>query len=85
MGELNYCEICGKPNAQRHEIITRKTGGPREEWNTLWLCTDHHTLGPDAFHRIGRYSFAVRYPAVYQKIVAACQKMGRTFKKERIQ
>lgn len=81
MTELHHCEICGAPWAQRHEIISRKTGGPREAWNTLWLCADHHTLGPYSFHKLGRYSFAIMWPQFFDKIKSACERMGRTFKK----
>lgn len=83
MGKLN-CVICGKPHAQCHEIVTRGAGGPREEWNTLLLCADHHTMGPYAFHRIGRYTFAMLYPWVYDKIKEACRRAGKTFRKGKI-
>ena len=51
---------------------------PDEEWNWLALCRYCHA----GFHSIGRYSFALRYPIVHDKIKSACEKMGRTFDKE---
>ena len=71
------CETCGHPTEEGHHIITRKSGGPEEEWNYLALCKVCHMV----FHSIGRYSFALRYPVVYDKIKEACEKMGRVFNK----
>jgi hypothetical protein len=70
------CEICGAP-AEAHEIITRKTGGPCEEWNQIRFCRVHHRL----IHSLGRYSFALAYPQFRDKIEAACERMGRVFDK----
>jgi hypothetical protein len=78
---MRYCAICGRP-AHPHEIVTRGSGGPREPWNVIDLCDDHHTLGADSFHRLGRYSFAKRWPQFSDKIKAACERMGRVFDKE---
>jgi 5-methylcytosine-specific restriction endonuclease McrA len=71
------CEICGHTTEELHHIISRKTGGLEEEWNYLALCRYCH----NGFHSIGRYSFAVRYPSVYDKIKTACENMGRVFDK----
>jgi hypothetical protein len=56
--------------------VTRGSGGPREPWNQLTLCRDHH----DAFHRIGRTSFARRFPQFAARIEAACARMGRVMR-----
>ena len=72
------CEVCGHPAEELHHLITRKSGGPDEPWNWLALCRYCHA----GFHSIGRYSFALRYPQVYDKIKSVCEKMGRTFDKE---
>lgn len=73
--ERLFCELCGQP-AERHEIVTRGSGGPREPWNQLTLCRDHH----DAFHRIGRTSFAAAYPQFAERIESACERMGRVMR-----
>ena len=53
---MNYCEICGRPKAQRHHMFTR--GAHREdaevEVNILWLCWPHHML----WHDLGRETAA---------------------------
>lgn len=77
---VHGCEVCGACSAQRHEIVSRGSGGPREDWNTIWLCPDHHTLGPDAYHRIGRTTFAARFPQFAERIVLACARMGRVLR-----
>ena len=59
--------------------MTRGAHGPRDPWNVIYLCDDHHTLGPDAFHRIGRSTFAARFPQFEEKIRAACERMHKPF------
>jgi hypothetical protein len=73
---VRYCEHCGKP-AEAHEIISRGSGGPREPWNTIYLCRVHHRM----FHDMGRYSFSLRFPMFYEKIKVACERAGRVFDK----
>jgi 5-methylcytosine-specific restriction endonuclease McrA len=72
------CEVCGHPAEELHHILTRKSGGPDEEWNWLALCKYCH----NGFHSIGRYSFALRFPIVHDKIRDACARLGRTFNRE---
>jgi len=71
------CEVCGSPIVQGHHIITRATGGVEEYWNYLALCPVDHTI----FHAIGRYSFALRFPQLSDKIEEACRLSGRKFDK----
>jgi len=78
--EIHRCEICNE-RADPHEIITRATGGPREPWNVIYLCPVHHTMGPFAFHRLGRVGFAIKFPQFRDKIIAACERMGREYDK----
>lgn len=80
--EVHTCEICHRP-AQRHHIITRGSGGKDDEVNIMYLCPDHHTMGPDAFHRIGRESFMARFPQFRERIEAACAAYGREAHKGR--
>jgi hypothetical protein len=51
------CEICGMPNADRHHIKTRASGGSNEDFNIIHLCRKHHS----ECHQIGRWSFAKKY------------------------
>lgn len=81
--EWHSCELCGQ-QASPHEIVTRGSGGKREPINVIWLCPDHHTMGPDAFHRIGRESFMARFPQFRERIEAACEKYGRYSHKNRV-
>jgi 5-methylcytosine-specific restriction endonuclease McrA len=71
------CETCDHTAEEIHHIISRKSGGPDEEWNWLALCKYCHA----GFHSIGRYSFAVRYPSATAKIKDACERAGRVFNK----
>lgn len=71
------CEVCNAFPVEGHHIITRKTGGAEADWNYLALCKVCHAV----FHMVGRHSFALRYPAVYDKIKEACEKSGRVFDK----
>lgn len=73
------CEACeGWKTEELHHILSRRSGGPDEEWNWLALCKACHLV----FHSVGRASFAKRYPWLEDKIKAACDKMGRKFDKE---
>jgi hypothetical protein len=74
---IHYCEQCGSI-AEAHEIISRGSGGPREPWNTIYLCRVHHRL----YHDLGRYTFALRFPMFYERIEAACRRAGRVLNKE---
>ena len=70
------CEACGIVEASEvHHVITRATGGPDEGWNFLALCMVCHRV----WHMIGRKAFSGRYPALTDKIKAACKRMGRKF------
>lgn len=40
--EHPYCEICGKPAVQVHEIILRSQGGKCISDNMISLCLDDH-------------------------------------------
>jgi hypothetical protein len=76
---IRFCELCGRPG-ECHHIITRGSGGDDDPSNIMILCPDHHTLGPTAFHRIGRSSFAAAYPQFADKIAAACERAGRVMR-----
>ena len=32
------CVRCGARGSNRHELLPRSRGGPRDEWNTVVLC-----------------------------------------------
>jgi hypothetical protein len=71
----HFCEICGS-RADPHEIISRGSGGPREPWNTIFLCFTHHR----EYHDRGRTTWARMYPQFADKIAAACTRAGRVMK-----
>ncbi len=60
---MNYCEVCGAPYAQRHHIVSKHPAGRFRNIveNIIYLCADHHTMGPDAVHNIGWRSFAEKF------------------------
>lgn len=47
---MRPCEVCGAPG-ERHHIVFRSHGGLNIDVNYVYLCTWHHTQGPDAPHR----------------------------------
>lgn len=47
---MQPCEVCGEPG-ERHHIVFRSHGGLNIDVNYAYLCTWHHTQGPDAPHR----------------------------------
>lgn len=47
---MRPCEVCGAPG-ERHHIVFRSHGGLNIDVNYAYLCTWHHTQGPDAPHR----------------------------------
>lgn len=36
------CEVCGKPNAQKHHIVFKSQGGFNIDLNYVYLCEEHH-------------------------------------------
>ncbi len=56
---MNHCEICGKPHAQKHHLLTRKRWGKKAlvKENEMYLCFPHHMES----HTIGQGSFAKKY------------------------
>jgi len=77
MNRHQICEACGFPAEELHHILSRRSGGPDVDWNWLSLCRACHLV----FHTVGRSSFMERYPACEEKIVAACEHMGRRARK----
>lgn len=40
---MQCCEVCGKPNAERHHCIFKsQSKGIEADWNYKYLCPDHH-------------------------------------------
>lgn len=72
-----YCEACGFKSEELHHILSRRSGGPDEEWNWLALCKVCHRC----FHDFGRAKFCDRFPHLVAKVRAACDKIGRVFDK----
>lgn len=71
-GDLLKCEACGKVlNAgtdaagnqqiagQQAHIVSKGAGGPDEDWNTPWLCTDCHMLTQ---HQMGWDKLLAEHP-----------------------
>ena len=66
------CAVCSGP-AEAHEIVTRGAGGPREAWNTLFLCRGCHRY----FHDAGWVRFVAAYPALRGKVLEARRRAGK--------
>jgi hypothetical protein len=74
-----HCEISGckdhwgkiKFAAPPHHIKSRGAGGTDEPENLIALCSDHHTFGGDAVHRVGWKTFVKKYPEVKEKFEKA--------------
>lgn len=59
------CLACGaQPPSEAHHVRSRGAGGKDDFWNIIPLCTQHHTMGADAWHRIGSVQFVRRFPWV---------------------
>lgn len=59
------CLACGAaPPSEAHHVRSRGAYGGDDAFNVLPLCKDHHTMGRDAWHRIGPLLFLKRYPHV---------------------
>lgn len=53
------CDVCGRRPSDPHHHPTVGAGGTKRD--LMPLCRDHHTLGPDAYHRLGAVTFAKRH------------------------
>ena len=71
------CFACGKPGPnEAHHVLTRGAGGGDDWWNLIPLCSDHHTLGPKAWHNIGPISFLNEFPHVEDVLISWGWKIG---------
>ena len=57
------CCVCRRAGAEPHHIKTRGAGGPDRIHNLIPLCKAHHT-GPQGWHKLGRFTFLKKFPAV---------------------
>ena len=39
-----YCQMCGKPTVDVHQITSRGSGGPDSDENCIGLCREHHNM-----------------------------------------
>ena len=61
------CLACGRENeTQAHHIRTRKNLGPDDAFNILPLCGDCHTMGKNAWHKVGSLTFLKIHPWVFE-------------------
>jgi len=59
------CICCGSPPpSEAHHIKTRGSGGKDDFFNLIPLCKLDHTMGENAWHRIGSITFLKRFPWV---------------------
>ena len=59
------CIACGAPPpSDAHHVRSKGAGGGDDWYNIIPLCPDHHTLGGDAWHRLGVRSFLGKFPHV---------------------
>ena len=60
---MHYCEVCGASYAEKHHIVAKRPAGKFKDIlaNIIYLCRDHHTMGPKAVHNIGWMSFAEEF------------------------
>lgn len=64
------CLACGRsPQSDAHHVRSKGAGGGDDFWNVIPLCCDHHTLGPDAWHRVGVQEFLKRFPHIKDHLV----------------
>jgi hypothetical protein len=60
---------CTSTRSQPHHEPPRSCGGTDKD--TVALCPDHHTLGPDARHNIGEHEFNRRFGINLRQLAAA--------------
>jgi hypothetical protein len=60
---------CTSTRSQPHHEPPRSCGGADKD--TVALCPDHHTLGPDARHNIGEHEFNRRFGINLRQLAAA--------------
>lgn len=59
------CFACGiEGRSEAHHVLSRGAGGGDDWFNVIPLCSDHHTAGPRAWHKIGPISFLNEFPHV---------------------
>lgn len=59
------CMACGAAApSEAHHVRSRGAYGGDDAWNILPLCSAHHTMGKDAWHRIGPLIFLRKFPHV---------------------
>ena len=64
------CLCCSKPGPnEAHHVKSRGAGGGDTYFNLISLCTDCHTMGPNAWHKIGSITFLYRFPWVMSYLV----------------
>ncbi len=52
------CLVC-KMGSVPHHTVSKGAGG--SDLKAVPLCPDHHNLGGDSIHRLGRTTFCTRY------------------------
>ena len=72
------CQACRiQPTAEAAHIVSKKTGGPTEDWNLLALCYGCHE---GTFHQYGWLTFCDIFPHLAGKVIAARIRCGRKTK-----
>lgn len=59
-----YCQVCGRPHAEKHHIVFKSQGGLDIKINYKWLCYEHHR-GNDGPHM--NHSTDMRYKCELQE------------------
>lgn len=48
------CIVCNRLEVEAHHTGPHGMGQKASDYTCIPLCADHHTMGADAYHRIGR-------------------------------
>jgi hypothetical protein len=62
------CLVCGRP-AEAHHTGPHGLGKKADDSTAIPLCTEHHTMGRSAYHRIGCAAFESRFGLVVANLV----------------
>ena len=62
------CLVCGRAS-EAHHTGPHGLGKKADDSTAIPLCTEHHTMGQSAYHRIGRVRFEQRFGVVIADVV----------------
>jgi hypothetical protein len=63
------CLVCGSTPSEAAHTGPHGMSQKASDYSCVPLCTEHHTMAPDSYHRIGPERFAAQYRVNYTELV----------------